>query len=190
MITILKLFLDVLEILPSSLEYDETKSALMQFLDSLIDKVVLAEGIMDSIFERCVLNFIQVSIMRFGNNLADYTGQLISFADEHQRLGLRMLKILSYVAKDMNVRKKISSLRMLQSRLPFMPEYSKEAEVIIASVVACDNEEMHLDADLVSQMKLEKYPSRVIPVGSVKATSNWFSQDLGIEASNRLFGLM
>jgi hypothetical protein len=120
--------------------------------------------------EGCIKHFFEPFIFEYGNNLADYFGHLVSLGGSHRVIGLKMISILSELAKEQKITKRLSSLTALIIRLPFLGSAAKETALLIGSIIE-DDETQHYDVDLSSQGKLQTTSHRPTQVGSVKYTT-------------------
>lgn len=163
----------------------------IQGLITIVQQKQVPEGeIIKKIFAKCASNIFEPFIFDYGNNLAAYSEQLMSRSAGFRTVGLRMFKVLTLMAKKNNIVKRMSTLANVTSRLPYLVGPSSESDAVIGSVVEDETETMHRDIDLSSHGKVELLPTRNPHMGSVKSTAAWFSKELGIEASNRMYGLM
>lgn len=127
------------------------------------------DGVLNAqLLEKCTRNFFEIFIYDYGNNLAEYIGQILTFEGSYCVVGLRMLNTLYFTALDKNVLTKLASLTSIINRLPFCP-HSNAKEQLFYSKLLLENENTSIkDIDLSVQGKVLNFPERSIPNGSVR----------------------
>jgi hypothetical protein len=141
------------------------------------------------LFKQCMTSVFAHFISEFGNNIAQYVGQIIFLDGAYHSLGLSMCDILWKTASELQMDlNKLHQIKVLLKGIPFVKENSHEKDQLILMIFKQSGEQK--DVDVASQGRFEALPPFECSTGSVRAAWNWIHNDLGISPSNKMYGLM
>ncbi|KAJ3347722.1 hypothetical protein HDU91_006716 [Kappamyces sp. JEL0680] len=170
-------------------ELDELQHGLSQMREVLAPATVSAE-VQDLLFQRCFGNVLQYFALDFGNNIAQYVGQIISLSSPYRQVGLRVAQLLwhSSLRQEKHAHS-LNALRNLLRSVPFIKVTDQVTEELLLQTFDSPNGDLIKEIDVASQGRVEPMPEFEIFQGSVRAAWNWLSNDIGISPSNRLFSM-
>lgn len=148
----------------------------------------MPEDMERELFWKTLESILEPFLVDFSTNLTQLFGQIIQLSDVYRDIGIGMI----HVNLTMCVRKKSpinTSLQMLLNSLPFLQNPTWNISAIITTATE-DGSQKKNRMDLISQGKVSPATPLIHLDGTAKQTCDWLSRQLGIEASNKLFGLM
>jgi hypothetical protein len=141
------------------------------------------------LFKQCTSAIFVYFIKEFGNNIAQYLAQIISINTTYQQVGLKMAHLLWSTTQELKIDlNNFHQIKVLIKGIPFIKENSVYRDDLILLIFKQSFEIK--DVDVASQGRFEPLAPFECSTGSVRAAWNWIHTDLGIQPSNRMYGLM
>jgi hypothetical protein len=170
-------------------DMEQLHKSLIKILGLFQNSDSVSSEIRNQLFQECLGTAINYFCDKYGNNIAQYIGQIISINGGYREVGIRMAQLLWHspqaAKKDSP---SLNSLRNLLRSLPFAKNPDQLTEELILNTFPATATDLIKDMDLASQGRVELMPEFEIALGSVRSSWLWLSVNMGIMPSNKMFG--
>ena len=161
-------------------------------LNELISTTVaLSSETQEILLNQCFGNLADCYAVEFGNNLAIYAGHLLSLSSQYRYIGLKLL--LNLHKSCLRAEKRYLGFDNIQhfiSSVPFLKESDSHTEdLILSSFESLSISNAIKDVDIASHGRVLTLPESQFAEGTVKATWQWLSNDLGLSPSKPFYSL-